>query len=77
VDATVDILTGAHILRVTRRGTCLDLETDKGRVIVGGRYAYTDLHCLGCGEERLVEVVETGSRQEAVCGVCGRNWKLS
>ena len=76
MDATVDILMGAHILRVTRRGTCLDLETDKGRVIVGAHRSFTDLHCLGCGEERLTEIVETAGVQEGVCGVCGRSWKL-
>ena len=75
-DATVDVLTGAHILRCVRRGSCLELDTDKGRVIVGAHRAFTDLHCLGCGEERLVEVVETAGKQEGVCGVCGRSWSL-
>lgn len=76
MDATVDILTGATIHRVTRRGQCLDLETSKGRVIVGAHRVYADLHCMGCGEERLVEVIETAGNDEAVCGVCARSWKL-
>jgi hypothetical protein len=76
MDATVDVLTGATILRVTRRGQCLDLETTKGRVIVGAHRAFVDLQCVSCGEERLVEVVETAGHQEGVCGVCARSWKL-
>lgn len=76
-DATVETLTGATILRCARRGVCLELETTKGRVIVGASKVFTDLHCLGCGEERLVEVVETAGSQEAVCGVCARSWTLT
>lgn len=75
-DATVERLTGAHILKAERHGSCLELFTDKGRVILGGNRIHADLHCLGCGEERLVEVVETAGWQEAVCGVCSRSWKL-
>jgi transcription elongation factor Elf1 len=79
-DATVDWLTGATILKAVRRGVCLELETQKGSeshlVILGANRMQTDLHCLGCGEERLVEVVETAGKQEAVCGVCARSWKL-
>lgn len=76
MDATVDVLTGATIFKATRRGQCLDLETSKGRVIVGAHRLFTDLHCMGCGEERLVEVVETAGKEEAVCGVCARSWAL-
>jgi hypothetical protein len=76
LDATVDTLTGATILKATRRGGCLELETTKGRVIVGAHRMYTDLHCMGCGEERLVEVVDTAGDERAVCGVCARSWKL-
>ena len=76
MDATVDTLTGATILKCSRRGSCLELETTKGRVIVGAHRVFTDLHCLGCGEERLVEVIETAGNEEAVCGVCARSWKL-
>jgi hypothetical protein len=76
VDATVDGLTGATILRCERMGQCLDLHTDKGRFIVGAHHVYKELTCLGCGEERLTEIVETAGRQEGVCAVCGRSWKL-
>lgn len=76
MDATVEMLTGATILRCERMGTCLSLETTKGRVIVGAHKVHVDLHCFGCGEERLVEVVETAGKQEGVCAVCGRSWKL-
>jgi hypothetical protein len=75
-DGTLDTLTGATILKATRNGIWLDLETTKGRVLLSARYARTDLHCLGCGEERLVEVVDTAGIEEAVCGVCARSWKL-
>ena len=78
VDATIDLLTGARILRAERRGLCIELELDKGnRVILGAKAEFVDLHCYGCGEERLVEVVETAGQQEAVCGVCARSWKLT
>jgi hypothetical protein len=76
MDHTVEFLTGARILTCERRGACLDLMTDKGRVILGAHRAFTDLHCFGCGEERLVEIVETAGKQEAVCAVCGRSWKV-
>lgn len=76
MDATIDALTGATIHRATRSGIWLDLETSKGRILLSARSAVTDLHCMGCGEERLVEVIETAGKQEAVCGVCSRSWKL-
>jgi hypothetical protein len=80
MDATVDWLTGATILKAVRRGVCLELETTKGgeahQVILGANRLQTDLHCLGCGEERLVEVVDTAGQQEAFCPVCSRSWKL-
>jgi hypothetical protein len=76
VDATIDTLTGATILRATRNGIWLELETTKGLVILGARATRSDLHCLGCGEERLVEVVQTAGKDEAVCGVCARSWTL-
>ena len=77
MDATIDLLTGARILKAERHGMCVHLELDKGHtVIMGGRVVTHDLHCYGCGEERLCEVVETAGRQEGVCGVCGRSWRL-
>jgi hypothetical protein len=75
-DWTAEGLTGATILKATRRGTSLDLETTKGRFIVGAHRVVAQLQCVSCGEDRLTEIVETAGKQEGVCAVCGRSWKL-
>lgn len=75
-DQTVETLTGARILKCTRVGSCLDLETDKGRVIVGAIKEHEAKACYGCGETRLVREIVTGTRREASCDVCGHFWKL-
>ena len=64
-------LTGATVIKAERRGTSLDLDTTKGRFIVGAHRVYGELVCMGCGEERLTEIVETAGQQEGVCAVCG------
>lgn len=75
-DWTAAGLTGATIQKATRRGVCLDLETSKGRFIIGAHQVHAELRCLGCGEDRLTEIVETAGKREGVCAVCGRSWKL-
>ena len=75
-DATVERLTGAHILRVERHGSCVELFTDKGRVIMGADRVLDENECYGCGESRSVAIVETAGRKEYVCDICGRSWKL-
>jgi len=75
-DATIERLSGARIVRAVRRGSCIELDTDKGRVIVGSIREHEERICFGCGEERMVAVVETGTKREASCGVCGHFWEL-
>ena len=75
-DGTVERLTGARIIKCVRRGSCLELDTDKGRVIVGSIREHEERICFGCGEERMVAIVETAGRREASCGVCGHFWDL-
>jgi hypothetical protein len=76
IDATIDRLNGARILKAVRRKHCIELDTDKGVVIVGSIREHEERICFGCGEERMVSVVETGGRKEASCGVCGHFWDL-
>lgn len=80
MDATIEWLTGCTILKAERRGVCVELDTMKGQdrhlVIMGGHHLYHDLRCMGCQEERQIEIVETAGRQEAFCPVCSRSWKL-
>ncbi len=76
MDATIQQLTGATILKATRDGVWLDLETSKGRILIGAKSVCAALHCVSCGEERLVEVVQTAGVDEAFCAVCARSWKL-
>ena len=76
VDATIERLTGARILKAVRRKHCIELDTDRGVVIVGSIREHEERICFGCGEERMVSIVETSQHKEASCGVCGHAWRL-
>ena len=77
MDATIDWLTGAHILKAERKGMCIELEREDGqRAILGDRVVYGELMCLTCRDDRHVEVVQTAGQREGFCNVCSRSWKL-
>ena len=76
MDATIERLTGARILKAVRRKHCIELDTDRGVVIVGSIREHEERICFGCGEERMVSIVETSQHKEASCGVCGHAWRL-
>lgn len=77
MDATIDLLTGARILKAERRGSCVELTLEhRPTVILGAKAEHVDLHCFGCGEERQIEIITTAGQEEAFCPVCSRSWKL-
>ena len=78
VDATIERLTGARIVKAVRRKHAIELDTDKGRVIVGTVREVEDGTCYGCGESRpsMISIVETAGKREAFCSCCSHHWIL-
>jgi hypothetical protein len=72
----LDMLQGARIERATREGPWLVLATDRGVFMAAGGRVRVDLECPRCAEFRLVEIVETGGKQEGVCAVCAYAWTI-
>lgn len=74
----LDALQGATIQRAFRDDKgWLVLQTDRGVFMAGAGRVRVDLECPRCREFRLVEIVETGTKQEGVCAVCAKVWPLT
>lgn len=52
------------------------LVTTTGEWYSGGRRVRLDLECPKCKEFRLVEIVDTGSKQQGFCSVCAHEWAI-